>query len=169
MMLNTNRTLKSDTPEFELLLCPWLASWLTPQPQLSRLQNGVYNDRQLVGLTLGSKLDNIWATPATRKNLPITVIFISKVRRRKCGWVFLSNTVLKRLLPSIQHVSRRCPPRNTIFFSSRTFRCFLTVIKLKCLSPRRENNQLPHQFYLWNKMLWFSLLSSPPLCTVSLK
>lgn len=64
---------------------------------------------------------------------------------------------MKYLILSTQQVNRFCPPRNTIFFYSRTFRHFLSVIKLKCLSLRRENNQLPHQFYLWNKCLGFFL------------
>lgn len=63
------RTLKFDSPEFELLLCPLLASWLTSWPLLIRLQNGVYNDLQLIGLTLENKSDNI---RATHKDLPRT-------------------------------------------------------------------------------------------------
>lgn len=96
MMLNTNGTLKFNSPEFELLLCPLLASCLTSRPLLTHLQNGIYNDLQHIGSILGNKSDNICATPATRKNPQevTTSHFISKVLRRKCGWVVLSGTVL---------------------------------------------------------------------------
>lgn len=161
------RTLKFDSPEFELLLCPLLASYTHFGLCWSVCKMGLTMIPP-IGLTL--RISQMVHMPHIKISQELTtiVIFISNVLHRKCVhfWVTLCWNASFQIFSK----NRCCLPRNTIFFSSRTFRCFLTAIKLKCLSLEERKQSTPlHQFYLWNKMLWFFLNSNPPLCTVSLK